>query len=253
MPTPNSGVLAPMLNKLALRSPLGPAETNAILALPYRLIDAEPGTYLVREGSTADDCCLVLSGLAYRSKVTRSGSRQIVAIQMQGDLVDIQNSFLEKADYNVQALIPGKVAYIPSQAILNLIEAYPAIGRALWLDTMVDASISREWILNNGQRNARQRVAHLLCELALCQGSAGVPSATACDLPMTQDEIGEATGLTPVHVNRTLKALRADGFITTARRKITITNWSSMLVAGDFCDGYLHLPTLPITALPIVA
>lgn len=245
---PNSAVLAPMLDKLTRRSPLGPAETNAILALQYRLADVDPGTYLVREGNKVKNCCLLLWGFVYQSKITGSGSRQIVSIHLRGDLVDLQNTLIEDADHNVQALTHAQVAYIPCQAILNLTEAYPAIGRALWLDTLVDASMAREWILNIGQRNARQRIAHLLCELALCQEAAGICKAPDYELPMTQEQIGDATGLTSVHVNRTLGTLRADGLISTDGRKVTIKDWSGLRSAGDFSKGYLHQPALPFAA-----
>lgn len=237
-----------MLNKLTQRSPLGSAETDAILALPYRLAIVDPGTYLVREGDRAENCCLLLSGFGYRSKIAGSGARQILSIHLRGDLIDLQNSLLGEADHNVQALTRAKVAYIPCQAILDLAEAYSAIGRALWLDTLVDASVFREWILNVGQRDARQRVAHLLCELALRQKAAGICDGPDYELPMTQEQIGDATGLTAVHVNRTLKTLRSEGLISMSGRSVTIRNWSELSSAGDFSKRYLHQPALPLAA-----
>jgi len=240
--------LAPMLNKLKKRSPIALADEEAILGLPHWLAKIEAGAYLVREGDRPDNCCLLLSGFAYRSKNAGSGARQILAIQLRGDLVDLQNAFLGQADHNVQALTQAEVAFIPCRAILKLGEGYPVVARALWLDMLVDASVSREWLLNVGQRNARQRVAHLLCELAWRQEAAGVSKRQIFECPMTQEQIGDATGLTGVHVNRTIKVMRDDGLISITGRTVTITDWAKLQAAGDFSSTYLHQPQLAVIA-----
>ncbi|WP_363755480.1 Crp/Fnr family transcriptional regulator [Sphingobium sp. LSP13-1-1.1] len=229
-----------MVHKLASRSPLGPADTAALLALPYRLATRDPGTYLVREGDRADSCIVLLSGFAYRSKMTGDGDRQILSIHLQGDLVDLQNSLLEVADHNVQALTRVELAYISQEAILDVAAAYPAVTQAFWRDTLVDASVFREWILNVGQRDARQRISHLLCELALRQEAAGICEGPRFEWPMTQEQVGDATGLTNVHVNRTLQRLREDGLISLGSKSVTITNWQDLQDAGDFNSAYLH-------------
>lgn len=239
----NSSLLAPMVQKLATRSQLGSAETEALLALPYRLAKIDPGAYLVREGDKAENCIVLLSGFAYRSKVTGSGARQILSIHLRGDLVDLQNSLLDQADHSVQALTRAEVAYIPHHAILNVAAAYPAVAQALWRDTLVDGSVFREWILNVGQRDARQRIAHLLCELALRQEAAGLCAGPNYEWPMTQEQIGDATGLTSVHVNRTVQRMKIDGLISTSKQHVTITDWPSLQRAGDFSRAYLHQAT----------
>lgn len=244
MPTPNPQVLAPMVGKLTMRSQLGSAETEALLGLPYRLAIGDPGSYLVREGDKSDSCVLLLSGFVYRSKIAGSGSRQILSIHLRGDLVDLQNSLLGEADHSVQALTRTEVAYIPQQAILEVADAYPAVARALWRDTLVDGSIFREWILNVGQRDARQRISHLLCEMTLRQEEAGLCEGPSYEWPMTQEQIGDATGLTSVHVNRTLQGMRRDGLIETGSRSVTITDWPALQRAGDFSRAYLHQAAL---------
>ena len=104
----------------------------------------------------------------------------------------------------------------------------------------MDGSVFREWILNVGQRDARQRIAHLLCELALRQEEAGLCEGPDYEWPMTQEQIGDATGLTSVHVNRTVQRMRIDGLISTSKQHVTITDWPSLQKAGDFSRGYLH-------------
>jgi CRP-like cAMP-binding protein len=113
----------------------------------------------------------------------------------------------------------------------------------MWIDTLVDGSIFREWIANVGRRDARTRIAHLLCEFSLRLEVAGLGQQSDYQLPMTQDQVADATGLTPVHVNRTLKGLEAEGLITRANpRSINIGNWKNLAEAGDFSSAYLHMP-----------
>ncbi len=140
----------------------------------------------------------------------------------------------------MQALTRIEVAYVSHQAILDVAESFPTVARALWRDTLVDGSVFREWILNVGQRDARQRIAHLFCELALRQEKAGLCEGPHYEWPMTQEQIGDATGLTSVHVNRTLQGMRSDGLISGNRQSVTITDWPRLQAAGDFNRAYLH-------------
>ncbi|MFL6829308.1 MAG: Crp/Fnr family transcriptional regulator, partial [Sphingomicrobium sp.] len=182
------------------------------------------------------------SGYSVRTKMVGTGDRQIVSIHMKGELVDLQNSLLEIADHSVQMLTSVKVALIPRQEIIKLTLERPMVGLAMWRETLVDASIFREWIANVGRRDAQTRLAHLLCEFALRLKVAGLGERNNYELPMTQDQLADATGLTAVHVNRTLKTLEAAGLI--ARRTprfIEIGDWRKLAETGDFNSGYLHL------------
>jgi len=240
MSDPQMAVLAPTMRKLAKRFPLSPEDQAAFLALPVSLKKLAVGNYIVREADIARSCCVLLSGFAYRHKIVRDGARQIVSINVPGDMVDLHNSFLGVADHNVQMLTAGEVAVIPSRAVQDIAYLRPAIGRAMLLDTLVDGSIFREWIANVGRRDARSRVAHLLCEFAVRLQAAGESEARNYHLPMTQEQLGDATGLTAVHVNRTIQALRQDGLISTDKRSVTIENWEGLVTTGDFNTAYLH-------------
>lgn len=231
-----------MLRRLRSRASISSDEGEALLALPHRLSLLDAGAYIVREGDRAEKCCALLGGFVYRHKVVGSGARQILSVHVSGDVVDLQNSLLDRADHNVQTLTRAEVALIPRQAILDLCGRYPAIAHALWVDTLVDASVSREWIANVGRRTARQRIAHLFCEIALRQESAGLCERPHYAWPMTQEQVGDATGLTSVHVNRVLQGMRADRWISTTKNSVTITDWDDLQEAGDFNRSYLHLP-----------
>jgi CRP-like cAMP-binding protein len=234
--------LEPMVRKLTYHVELDAGERAAILALPFTLKTMERNHFIVREHDRAAHACVMLSGFSVRSKMVGTGGRQIVAIHMKGDIVDLQNSLLETADHSVQMLTAGKVAMIPRQEIIRLTKEWPRIGHAMWIDTLVDASIFREWVANVGRRDARTRIAHLLCEFSLRLQVAGLGKDTEYELPMTQEQFADATGLTSVHVNRTMKGLEREGLIDRLHpRSITIGDWRKLAAVGDFDSNYLHL------------
>ncbi|HEX8444230.1 MAG TPA: Crp/Fnr family transcriptional regulator [Allosphingosinicella sp.] len=234
--------LQPMVRKLAYWVELDAADEEALLNLPHRTKNLERHGYIVREREQTTHSCVLLSGFAIRHKIVAGGARQIVAVHMKGDIVDLQNSFLGVADHSVQVLTDSEVAFIPREAVKTLAFERPNVGVAMWYDTLVDGSVFREWIANIGRRDAHARIAHLLCEFSLRLKVAGLGEATEYELPMTQEQIADCTGLTPVHVNRTLKALEAENLITRrTSRSITIGDWRKLAEAGDFDSNYLHL------------
>lgn len=241
MPDNQSATLAPLLNKLRLWMALDEAQADAVLGLPFSIRRLDPGQMMVWEGEKPTHSIVLLSGYAYRQKVAGNGGRQILSIHMAGDAVDLHNTLLGVADHNVQALTQVEAAFIPVEAIRTLAFAMPTVGMAMWYDTLVDGSIFREWTLNIGRRDARTRVAHLLCEFGVRLMAVGLGTQSDYELPMTQEQVADATGLTSVHVNRTLKSLERDGLIRRSQRAITIDNWPNLARAGDFEPSYLHL------------
>lgn len=233
--------LALMVRKLCLWTELGKPDCDEILELPYQLRQLEAGQYLVWDGDQPQHTCLLLSGFAYRHKHAGNGGRQILSIHMKGDLIDLQNSLLGTADHNVQMLTPGEVALMPIQAVRDLAFRQPSIGMAMWYETLVEGSIFREWVLNIGRRDARTRIAHLLCEFALRLEVADLGQSTNYELPITQEQLADAVALTSVHVNRTLMKLEQDGLITRTKRMITIADWKELVKVADFQPRYLHL------------
>jgi CRP-like cAMP-binding protein len=234
--------LSLLVRKLAGRHQLNGDDEAAILALPYVPRTYEPTSYLVREGEPPrKHCSFLVSGFAFRQKLTVQGTRQILSIHMNGDLLDLQHLFLRKADHNVQALTRLETAEIDREALQALALDRPSVGAAMWIDALIDSSIFREWVLNVGRRGARARIAHLICEFAVRADAAGLFQNGRYELPMTQEQIGDATGLTSVHVNRTLKSLAADGLLHRDRRFLTFTDREQLRSVADFSALYLHL------------
>lgn len=241
MPDNSDHALAPMVRKLSLWGPLSDDDRARILALPFQRRRLDAGQYLVWDGDRPQNTCLLMSGFAYRHKSAGNGGRQILSIHMKGDVVDLQNSLLGVADHNVQMLATGEVAFIPVNAVRDVALNHPRIGMAMWYETLVEGSIFREWVLNIGRRDARTRIAHLLCEFAVRLEVAELGHPAGYELPITQEQLADAVALTSVHVNRTLMKLEADGLIKRSKRMISIADWTKLVKAADFEPRYLHL------------
>lgn len=196
--------------------------------------------YLAREGEPTSICTILLHGLAFRQKLVSDGARQIISFHIPGEFLDIQNCLLSVADHNVQALSRCAVATVPRDGLVQLMDDRVNIRRAIWQDSLIDASVFREWVVNVGRRDARERIAHLLCELAARLKSAGISDGPMYDFPLTQEQIADATGLTAVHTNRTLQALRKEGLIGLSQSRLTILDWDALAGVGDFSERYLH-------------
>lgn len=222
------------------RAGLSQADVRALEGLPWMRGSYARDAYMIREGEPTSVCTLLVSGFAFRQKLVSDGARQIISIHIPGEFIDLQNGLLDYADHNVQSLGPSTVAMIGKEPFLALIGSNSAIRRAVWLDTLIDSSVFREWVVNVGRRDARTRIAHLLCELISRLRNANISCGPIYDFPLTQEQLADATGLTAVHTNRTLQALRGDGLISLSANRLTVLDWEKLAQVGDFNERYLH-------------
>ncbi len=239
-PTP-SPELNGLVRKLATIAQLSGDDERAILALPARLKTFDEDNDLVREGQRPMECCLILEGLVGRYKVLGRGQRQIMSLHLPGDIPDLVSLELPVMDHNLGTLTPVRAAFLPHAALRELIAARPAVAGAFWRDSLIDAAIVREWLAGIGRRTARQRIAHLLCELCVRLRALRLIVDRIFELPVTQAELGDALGLSTVHVNRVLQDLRRDNLIVSQGRTLKILDWDRLRLAGDFDPTYLHL------------
>ena len=233
--------LEALVRNLELRSPLPPEDRAAVLSLAHTVRTLEAGTYTVREADPPVHCAILVSGFAFRQKLTGDGARQIIALHIPGDALDFQNLFLDVSDHSLQMLTRAEVAFVTMQDLQALARRRAAVGHAILVKILVEASIFREWLLNVGRRDAKTRVAHLLCELGVRLDAEGLAEDYGYELPMTQEQLADAVGLTPVHVNRTLKALEGERLIVRSKRSISFPDWKRLRSVGDFNQRYLHL------------
>jgi CRP-like cAMP-binding protein len=236
----DTSFLDPLFRRWERRVTLSEDNKQAMAAMPWGQRSYTRDNYLIREGEPALACTLLLDGFVFRQKLVSDGARQIISFHIAGDFIDLQNAMLDVSDHNVQSLGSSTVVGVPKNAVLDLMAANPAIQRALWLDSLIDASIFREWVVNVGRRDARTRIAHLMCEVAVRLDRAGDTNGSIYQFPMTQEQVADATGLTAVHTNRVLQSLRKDGLITLAVNRLTILDWNALAEVGDFSELYLH-------------
>jgi CRP-like cAMP-binding protein len=222
-------------------APLSQKEKDALLRLPVTIKEIGPDRDIVREGDKPSQCCVVLEGFQCRYKMLRDGERQIMSFHIPGDIPDLQSLFLRVMDHSLGTITPNKVGFITHDALSELIREHPGLAERLWRETLIDASIFREWITNVGSRDAYTRIAHIICEFFVRLRSVGLTDGTTFNFPVTQTEIGDATGLSTVHVNRSIQQLRADGLIHLERGVCTIPDFARLKEAAMFELGYLHL------------
>lgn len=200
-----------------------------------------PRRDLIREGDTPRSVFMVLGGWASRYKTLPDGRRQIVALFVPGDLFDLNVHILKHMDHNVGSITALQIAEISRDDLERLMLEHPRLKQALFWDELVTVSVQREWTLNVGHRTAYERIAHLLCEMIFRLRAVGLSDGNSCDFPLTQVDLADATGLTPVHVNRTLQDLRREGLIELHGRKLTVPKLEALMIAGTFNPNYLHM------------
>jgi CRP-like cAMP-binding protein len=238
---PEARAIENLIRKLAQFSPLSAEERASLKALPLRLRQYARGELIVEQGSRPEESAMVVSGIAFRFKLVPDGARQIVGLQVPGDFVDLHSFVLKPIDHAVAAASPAVVGRIPHAALEKMLEKHPRLSRALMWDMAVDAAVAREWLAIMGRRSAYQQLAHLFCELYFRMDWAGQVRDRGFDFALTQAELGDACGLSTVHVNRSLQALRKDGLIGLENHTLVIPNIDALAKTAEFDPAYLHL------------
>jgi len=235
----SSSNLGSFIKRIEVRSHLTEQERQAIVHLPVRVVQVKANRDLVRLGERVNHACLIVYGLVGRFGETKEGQRQITALHIPGDMADLHSVVRPVGTSALQALTTTTVLRVLHDDLRAIARQYPAIAEAFWRDCMVDAAILSQWVVNVGRRDAKSRMAHLLCEMASRYAN-DEGAKLSFDLPMTQQHLADATGLTSVHVNRTLKALREDGVVTITGRDVQVHQWDRLVSLGEFDAAYLQ-------------
>lgn len=196
---------------------------------------------IVREGDHSPDIHIVLSGLACRYKMLENGGRQVMAFLIPGDPCDSEIFILKSMDHSIGTIAPSLIASVSGEIMKELLLSRPGIALAFWWSTLQDEGILRERIIDEGRRDAYSRIAFMIYEVFLRMRAVGVIGDQAFDFPITQTDLADATGLTPVHVNRMLQRLRDEGLIATEGKRWTVLDIAGLQRAGKFEASYLHL------------
>jgi CRP-like cAMP-binding protein len=231
----------PLIAALARRDVLSQDEREALTDLPWRLRRYRDGEEIIPEASRPTESCLLVDGLAARSRELSNGNRQLTAVHVPGDFVDLHGFFLKVMDHAVMALMPCTVAYVPHRDVQRLTGAMPHLSRMLSLTIAIDAAVQRNWIACMGRMEPMRHLAYLVCELYKRLEVVGLVEDGSFEFPLTQAEIADFVGLSIVHTNRTLQELRGTGLVTWQGNRISIRDWEGLAAMAEFDPTYLNL------------
>lgn len=231
----------PLLDRFVSSTDLTTAERTALGQLPYTTEKVLAGEGVAWAGDRPSRSFLILGGLLSTSKALADGEVQIMAFHIPGDMPDLQSLHLEVLDSDIGAITECELAFMAHQDLRQLCAEHPRLASLLWRMTLVDAAIYREWVVNVGQRPALSRLAHLFCELIMRMEMAGRAKDGSCHLGVTQQHLSEATGLSPVHLNRTLQELRARNLVSFGQGRLTVHDREELELLADFRTDYLHV------------
>jgi CRP-like cAMP-binding protein len=232
--------VSPLISKLETVARLSEEDRAALVTLCDEPRGMGARRNVIREGERPDHVHLMVEGWAARYKLLADGTRQITAFLIPGDFCDLHVTILGEMDHSIITLTRAKVAYIPRSQMEALTER-PGLVKAFWWTTLVDEAVLRAWIVNVGRRDAFEAIGHLMCELYVRMKNIGLADDHCFELPLTQEELADALGLTPVHVNRVLQRMRAEELITFKSGLLTILDYRQLESASGFNSNYLHI------------
>lgn len=233
-------MIDPLLRKLERYGPLGEEEKTFLRKAPFHRHECEAHQAIVQEGDRPSESCLMVEGFACRFKLVRDGKRQILAFHLPGDFCDLHSFSLQRMDHGIAAVTRCAVAKLPHGTVREITERYPGLTRALMWDMALDAAIFREWMLGLGRRSAREQMAHLFCELLLRLKWVGLVEDNGYLLAPSQADLGDALGISTVHVNRMLQALRGEGLIVSTGKHLQIPDVEKLMDIAGFDPAYLY-------------
>ncbi|MFB0611942.1 Crp/Fnr family transcriptional regulator [Aurantiacibacter poecillastricola] len=193
------------------------------------------------EGDDIGIMFLVCSGWAARAIHLADGRRQITEIFLPGDLFPVHASISQGViEDEIVALGECRVTTCSPGALNEASRQTNALTRTLWWLSQRDAAILRMWIAMNGQYRVYERVAHLVCEVLERLKHVGLGEGNRFDFPLTQQEIGDIIGATPVHVSRSLKQIRDAGLLDIQGGVLQVHDLERLQKAAHFNPGYLN-------------
>ncbi|RAK58152.1 Crp/Fnr family transcriptional regulator [Phenylobacterium deserti] len=230
-----------LVRKLAARDVVPEDEQQALRAAATETVPYAAGEEVVREGERQTVSRLLVSGLIARVKLLDDGRRQITELHIPGDFVDLHSFLLKRLDHDVIAVTPARLVSYPHEGLRKITEQWPHLTRLLWLSTTLDGAGHREWIVSAGRRTAAEHVGHLFCEFLLRYEVVGLGDRRRCPLPLTQQQLADACGLTPVHVNRVLQELRHEGLLEWRAGELTVPDFDRLAQVSRFDPAFLNL------------
>jgi CRP-like cAMP-binding protein len=229
-----------LLFRLERHNRLSAIDRQRIIDLPLQLANYPAECEIVSYGYSTSRCTLVLDGLLYSRKPAGGSRRQITSFFVPGDVVDLPTLYLPKVDHTVATLGPAVLAFVPHAALKRVLDESSALAQAFWRETLLQAAIFQEWVVNLGRRDAFARLAHIVCELTVRLQSVGLARDFSFSMPWTQRDVADACGISNVHANRVIQELRHLELVEWNSRRLKIRNWSALVRFAGFNDDYLQ-------------
>ena len=230
----------PLIAKLSRVMTLSADDRTALQAMCREVRQVGVRRDIIRDGDRPDRVHLILKGWACRYKILKNGKRQITALLLPGDFCDLHVGMLDQMDHSIASLSATTFAYVDRAQFDELTRTRPGILRALWWAALVDEGVLRSWIVSLGVRSARERVAHLICELLERMKNIDAVSDGQFNMPLTQPDLAEALGLTPIHINRVVRQLLSDKVLEIHRGEVKVLDQDALVRIADFDPSYLH-------------
>jgi CRP-like cAMP-binding protein len=237
-----------LARKLSQHVPLTP---NELLILQKIASDIRPVARrrdIIQEGKNKQQVFFVIDGILIRYRILRDGRRQVVNIVIPGDIAGIPGCFFDNALYSVKTLTDSVVAVAPLAQLVGLLTTQPLLAAKIFWSFSCDAAIYAEHLVMVGRRSALERIAHFLLELMTRLQVVGLADGRSFHIPLSQEVIGDALGLSIAYVNRMLRQLADDGMVVIKDHKVVINDVAALSALADFEQGYLK-PT-PISQYP---
>jgi CRP-like cAMP-binding protein len=234
-----------LLSRLERFGPLMPDDRQLITSLPLKVVNVPAGFEIVSCGETASKCSLLLDGFLYSHKVVTGPRRQITSFYVPGELADLMTLYLPRADHSLTTLGSAVLAFVPHEALREVLDQSSTLAQALLRESLIQAGIFQQWLVNLGTRDASGRLAHIICELTVRLQAVGQARDFSFSMPWTQTDVADACGISSVHANRVIQDFRRGGLVEWESRRVKIRDWDALVGVAGFDDEYLQCRAAP--------
>lgn len=228
---------------LQRRDQLSDCDLGRLRAIQTTHVVFQPGEVIVPQGRIASRSCMMLRGMSARQHQLRDrpGERVITALHVPGDFVDLHGFVLAGLEHDVISMGPSEVEFVDHDELRSITQNFPHLTRLLWMSTVIDAAIHRQWLVAAASLRSSGHLAHLLCEVYTRLASVGAAQNLIFTLPLLQKELADILGYTPIHINRAVRDLRDGRLIRWTGTEVQILDWQGLARLGRFDPMYLEM------------
>lgn len=230
-----------LLDRLSLHTTFSLADERVVEELSFRKTNLNKGRDIIRQGDRVTEAVLIISGVVARYKDLPNGGRAYLGFHFPGDLPDAQALFADRIDHSICTVCDAIIAMVPHRVLKEVFASNPHIGFAVWRETLIDAAITRQSLVNISAQRTTPRLAHFLCEYFYRAKNAGLSRGHSVEFPLSQQQISDALGMSLVTCNRALQSLKRRGAIQWTERLLTVTDHALLAQIGNFDKAYLEL------------